>query len=239
MTDRQNTPQRKRFKGILRFFGKAENVLSGRLLNAADAATDRRICGRSLVEYVPSIFRDDRNGIGGTGSQSTHYIILKRIFRHVELKPSDALIDVGCGKGRILAFLLKNKCPSRLFGVEHNEEVAGIAAGWAKRYEQVTILCDDAFRLDYNDYTVLVLARPFLPKTFLQFVERLEGMLDYPITLVYWVDQQSGFLLNKRPGWTLEFREKLTRIHGIRIAHWEQGYSIWTYDPAGRAESGA
>ena len=76
-----------------------------RLLNLQDAAIDRRICGQSLVPYVPSICRDDKNGIGGTGTQSTHYALLRRIFSHIDLTPADVFMDVGCGKGRVLAFL--------------------------------------------------------------------------------------------------------------------------------------
>lgn len=55
----------------------------------ADSCTDKRICGQSLVKYVPSISRDDKNSVGGTGSQSTHYVILKRVFSHVKLDPDD------------------------------------------------------------------------------------------------------------------------------------------------------
>ena len=44
---------------------------------------DNRICGRSMAEYIPSIFREDKDGVGMTGSQSTLYPILKRISSHV------------------------------------------------------------------------------------------------------------------------------------------------------------
>ena len=216
------------------FIKKLDNAVCSRLLNKADSLIDRRICGQSLVRYVPSIFRDDKNGIGGTGSESTRYLFLKRIFSHVELKPTDVFLDVGCGKGRVLAFLVKEKCPCPIWGIEHNEAVGKIAADWAERYEQVQVMIGDAFQLDYDRFTVLSLARSFLPKTFLAFVERLEETLTHPITLVYWYDQESGFLLVNRPGWEKRFRETVSRIHGIRISSWPQGYSIWTYDPGKR-----
>ena len=94
----------------------------------------------------------------------------------------------------------------------------------------------DAFEMDYNPYTVLFLGRPFLPKTFQKFIEKLEGTLAHPITFIYWVDQQSGHLLKDRQGWTLQFREKLTSIRGLRIAGTPQSYSIWIYDPSVRTE---
>ena len=106
-----------------------EKEFSRRLLNLADAVMDRRICGLSLVPYVSSIFRDNQRGVGGTGTQSTHYLLLRRVFSHVNLTASDAFMDVGCGKGRVLAYLIRKKCPCTLYGIEYNETVGKIAAG--------------------------------------------------------------------------------------------------------------
>ena len=217
-------------------FGRIHAAVSRRLLCAMDAIIDRRVCGQSLVKYVPSVYRDDANGVGMTGSQSTNYIILSRIFSHVSLMAEDTFLDVGCGKGRVLAYLLKEHAPCALRGIEINEISGKVAQEWTARYDQAAVTLGDAFELDYNPYTVLFLGRPFLPKTFLEFIERLEGTLIHPITFIYWVDQQSGHLLKDRPGWEMKFREKLSVIHGIRIAKVPQGYSIWSYDPTKRTE---
>ena len=219
-----------------RLIRRIDNAVCSRLLNMADSCMDKRICGQSLVKYVPSIFRDDKNGVGGTGSHSTHYALLKRVFSHVELKSTDTFLDVGCGKGRVLAFLIKEKCPCPIYGIEYNEEVGRIAADWAPKYEQVQVIIGDALQLDYNRFTVLSLARSFLPKTFLTFVERLEGNVQHPVTLIYWYDQESGSLLKNRHGWKMIMREKVTRIHGIRIDRWPQSYSVWIYDPCRRTQ---
>lgn len=234
MSDDSRTP-RSRSGGFLR---RAETAVGVRLMNRWDAAIDRKICGRSLAKYIPSVDRDDRHGTGGTGSQSTRYAFLKRIFGTVSLTSADVILDVGCGKGRVLAFLLNEKCPARLVGVEHNEEAAAVAREWTARYQQVTILLEDAFALDYNDYTVLTLARPFLPKTFYQFIQRLEDTLTHPVTLVRWHDQGNGLFLENRPGWTLRTRGRVERLRGIRFSTSPQEYSVWVYDPAGREQAG-
>lgn len=205
--------------------------ISSNILLVIDEVTDRRICGQSLTKYVESVYRDDKNDIGLTGSQSTCYLILRRIFSHVSLTEQDSFLDVGCGKGRVLAFLLKEKAPCRLFGVEINETAGKVAKEWTEKYDQVSIILGDAFELDYNPYTILFLGRPFLPKTFLQFIEQLERELTHPITLIYWVDQQSSHMLKNRPGWKLLFREKLKTVYGLKYASVPQSYSIWTYDP--------
>ena len=217
--------------------GRIHGKISRAVLRLMDEAADRRICGQSLGKYVKSVYRDDAKGVGMTGSQSTNYIILDRIFAHITLTEADSFLDVGCGKGRVLAFLVKKQAPCRLYGVEINEISGKVAQEWTKKYEQVTVTLGDAFRLDYDPYTVLFLGRPFLPKTFLQFIERLETGLGHPVTLIYWVDQQSGYLLEGRPGWERQFTEKLSVLYGLKIDDKPQSYSVWTYDPARRAEA--
>ena len=210
---------------------KADYKIGGHLATKQDARIDKRICGQSLTEYVPSIYRDDSKGVGSTGSHSTHYLMLERIFSNVTITSSDALIDIGCGKGRVLAFFLKEKCPAKLYGIEHNEEVGKIAQEWTKKYDQVQIMIGDAFTLDYNPYTILTMARPFLPKTLLAFIEHLESTLTHPVTLISWCDQQGIPVLNGRPGWSKQEGGAILRVKGFKLFPWPQAYSVWVYDP--------
>ncbi len=215
---------------------KVYNWLQRKVVNTYDATIDRRITGQSLVKYVPSTDRDDANGVGRTGSQSTPYMVLKRIFSHVELKDNDSFLDVGCGKGRVLAYLVKIKTPCHITGIEISDEAGKIASEWADLYDQVTVIQGDVFALNLNDYTFFFLNRPFLPKTFLQFIEKMEEEIKHPITLLYWVDQQSGGYLKDRPGWTMTHREKIFKIHGLMMASCSQGFSVWKYEPTGEQE---
>ena len=220
---------------LRRYARRAYNAVSNRLLEFQDGIIDRRVCGRSLVGIVPSYFHDEEKGVGGTCSYSTHYAFLKYIFSHVSLRAEDALLDVGCGKGRVLAYLLREKCPCRLYGIEYNPEVAQVAAEWTRAYDQVTVLQGDALTLDYDPYTVFTLARPFLAVTFLTFIERVEQTVTHPVHLVYWYDQANIWMLKKRPGWTLECGKRVARIHGLLLAYEPQTFTVWTYDPVKRA----
>jgi len=217
-----------------KLIGRIERAVSGRVLRLYDRITDRRICGQSLVKTVAGISEDKKKGIGGTASQSTHYLFLKYIFSHVSLTESDTLIDVGCGKGRVLAFLIKEKYPCRICGIEYNEAVGKIAQEWTAKYEQAEVLIGDAFQLDYNDYTVLTLARPFLPVTFCQFIEKLEETLTHPITLVSWYDQNLVRYVYNRSGWHAAYHELVKRVRGWKIALYPSSFTVWTYDPAER-----
>ena len=213
---------------------KVKRKTNKEILDMIDRIIDHRVCGVSLTKYEKSVFRDDKNGIGLTGSQATHYSILKKIFDKVNIDESDSFIDVGCGKGRVLAYLVMHGYKCSITGIEINETSYKIAEKWTANYPQIKLMIGDAFKLNYNDYTVLFLGRPFLPVTFLEFIELIESQLDHPIQLIYWVDQQSGYLLKDRKGWTLVWREKIERINGFRVAPYPQGCSLWKYTPADR-----
>lgn len=199
--------------------------ISRTAVDIRDSFTDKRICGVSLSKYVPSIAE------GSTGSQSTPYYALEKVIKGIDFSKDETFIDVGCGKGRVLAFMLREKCHWTLDGVEFNEEVAAYAQKWAEKYPQINVICGDAFDIDYNNYTVLFMNRPFLPDTFYRFIEMLEATLTHPVRLYYWVDQQSGDLLDNRKGWTLHRRDYAFFAKGFFIAGSPQRYSEWTYIP--------
>ncbi len=210
------------------FFVRKFISLSLKITDYFDEKKDRKICGCSLVKYVPSLYRET---MGATGSQSTCYWTLDRIFADSSFDKDDAFIDVGCGKGRILAYMIGKKYPCSLTGVELNDEVASYAADWAEKYDNVKIISGSAFDLDYNEYTVLFMGRPFEPEMFYKFIDKLENELKHSIRLYYWVDQQSGDHLNDRKGWKMHKREKIFMSHGLFVARTPQRYSVWTYTP--------
>ncbi len=104
--------------------GKVYVRLTGKIADAYDSAWDRRICKKSLVKYVPSLYRESR---GATGSQSTRYWFLDDIFSGAEFADTDRFIDIGCGKGRVLAYMIKLGFKGKINGVELNDEVAAFA----------------------------------------------------------------------------------------------------------------
>lgn len=213
------------------FFGKVYWHITNKLASVYDLMWDLKICKKSLVKYVPSLYRESK---GATGSQSTRYWFLDDIFSDAEFSPQDSFIDVGCGKGRVLAYLIRLGFPGKINGVELNADVAAFAQGWAKQYDNITIISGDAFELNYNEYNVFFLGRPFLPDMFSQFVAKLESELDHPIRFYYWVDQQSGNYLNDREGWMLVRRKKVFMHGPLCLAHCPQRFSVWTYTPQGK-----
>ena len=175
------------------FFIRKAISLFVKITELFDDRKDRKICGCSLVKYVPSPYWES---MGATGSHSTCYWTLDKVLKDAAFDSSDAFIDVGCGKGRVLAYMIGKGYSFSLTGVELNADVAAYAQNWAK------------------------------PETFYQFIRKIEGELIHPIRLYYWYDQQSGDFLNDREGWTMLNREKIFTSHGLFMFHNPQRYSI-------------
>lgn len=203
-------------------------VLSNKFSCRLDSNKDRKISGRNLGVFVPTPYAKN---YGSTGSQSVPYLGIDEVLKDLRLTSDDSFIDIGCGKGRVIAYLLDRGCPCKITGIEINPQVASVAKEWTKAYPKVEIIEGDAFGLDYNDYTVLFMYRPMETDTFKLFVELLEMQLKHSIKLYYYVDVQSGYYLNDRPGWNLIKREEIFRIKGRYIHKEPQRYSIWTYEP--------
>ena len=209
------------------FFIRKYIRLNMMLVSRFDAAKDRKICGVSLTKYVPSEFRES---MGATGSQSTPYWMLDTILKNAEFTEKDSLFDVGCGKGRILAYAVSRKYPCRITGIELNENVAKFAKNWTAKYPDTEIINGSAFDIDYNDYTVLFMGRPFELEMLGKFIEKLENELKHPIRMYSWYDQ-SCHILDDRRGWKLEDRGYSFISHGLFLFHNPQRYSVWTFTP--------
>lgn len=203
-------------------------ALSNRISCAFDAAKDKKICGRKLGVFVPTPYADSH---GATGSQSAPYIGLGKVLKGLYLARNDSFVDIGCGKGRVIAYLLSRGFQCSITGIEINPEVASVAKDWTAKYNNVEIVEGDAFGLDYNDYNVLFMYRPMETDTFKLFIDLLEMTLTHSIRLYYYVDGQSGYHLNDRPGWTLEKRHNIFFVKGLFIHREPQRYSVWTYSP--------
>lgn len=201
-------------------------VLSNRLSCRLDAARDRKISGKNLGEFVPTPFAKTH---GATGSQSAPYLGLDVVLEDLDLSPDDSFIDIGCGKGRVIAYLLKKGCTCKITGVEINPQVAFVARSWSSHIPNVEIIEGDAMRLDYNAYNVLFMYRPMETDTFKTFIEHLENTLTHKIKLYYYADMQSGYYLNERAGWKLIKREEIYRVCGYYIHKTPQRYSVWEY----------
>ena len=184
-----------------------------------DFVIDERYGGRCGGTYS-----SQWNHKGYRGTSSAHYYYLANIFNgsDVRIEPSDVLVDVGCGKGRVLNFWLHSGARNRMVGIEIDERWASFASARLARYENVTVLCGDAFELLPPDGTIFFIFNPFKREACQTFKERLENLRDVgpPITLVYYMCD-SGDLFWDDPAWEVSRVEGRT-FHPTIVARYHQ-----------------
>ena len=208
--------------------GQLYRKLSGHIATAFDISKDLKICGKSLTKYVASV---DRKVLQATGSQSARYWALDEVFKDMKFSKDDKFIDVGCGKGRILAEMERLHFPGQLYGIELNPIVAEYAQGWAKKYDNLTIYSGDAFKLNYNDYDIIMLCRPFLEEMYVTFLEKMEKDIKHPVTVILYVDNYMAKYVKDKPQWTMHKQEVVFKKGLLAYSYYPVRYSIWTYDP--------
>ena len=208
--------------------GALYRKLSGQITTACDMVKDFKICGKSLTKYVASV---DRKVLQATGSESARYWALDEVFKDMKFNKDDKFIDVGCGKGRILAEMERIKFPGQLYGIELNPDVAKYAQDWAKRYDNLTIMSGDAFKLDYNDYNIIMLCRPFLEEMYVTFLEKIEKDIKHPVTVILYVDNYMAKYVKDKPQWTMHKQEVVFKKGLLAYSYYPLRYSVWTYDP--------
>ena len=189
---------------------------------------DKKICGMSLKKVIPSKHRESH---GATSATATSYAVLSDVIDTSKLNENSKFIDVGCGKGRVLAYLLNKKVNCKMVGVELDSEVVEIAKSWTKNYENVEIIQDNVFDLDISEYTDFCLSRPFEKEAFIQFLDKIGNEAKQEINVYLIFDQQVGNYLDNKEGWTLEKRGILYFRKGLFVYFSPQRYSVFKYNP--------
>ena len=96
------------------------------------------------------------------------------IFRKYKIKDSDVLVDVGCGKGRVINWWLKQGHQNRIIGIELDETIAEMTRKRFQRYKNVEIICCDALEAIPEDGTIFFLYNPFGRSAIRAFKDRLK-----------------------------------------------------------------
>jgi tRNA G46 methylase TrmB len=110
--------------------------------------------------------------IGARETANCDYEALSRIFAN-RIKASDVLVDIGCGKGRVINWWLHNGCRNRIIGIELDEEIANRTRQRLRRYKNVSIITGDAIQNLTADGTLFYLYNPFKEHIMEAFKKRL------------------------------------------------------------------
>ena len=160
------------------------------------------------------------------------------LFSHVGFDKDSHLLDVGCGTGRVLAYVA-SCLPGRATGIELDGVLVARVRAWAQRYPRLDVRCGNVLDEPLAPYTHFYLFNPFDTEVLVKFLDKVEAEATRPVTLIHMSDNGERYAYLGRPGWTLEHEGSiqvcraedgsLTPVYGC-----PQTWAIWTYVPSMR-----
>ncbi|HOD02485.1 MAG TPA: class I SAM-dependent methyltransferase [Clostridiales bacterium] len=143
---------------------------------------DKKIGGLALNKRLETKHQSE----GAKDTQSTDYRLLGPIFEKVVLTSKDKFVDVGCGQGRVLSYLLTEKdFKGELVGIELSTEVAVFTKKRFDGYSQVEIINKNAVESIPADGSVFYLFNPFDGTVLKAFLDSFEKTVKNQAILIY------------------------------------------------------
>lgn len=122
---------------------------------------------------------------GASRVQSTSYAALARLHARndIRIAPGDVLVDVGCGRGRVINWWLSRGWRNRMLGLELLPRIARETAERLRRFPNVEIRCGDAVQIVPPEGTFFYLYNPFDASVMGRFADALLARADRPRVL--------------------------------------------------------
>ncbi len=134
-----------------------------------NAAIDLRF-GRPLTGAVATRFAH----LGAKNTANSDYLALDPIFAG-RIEPDDVLVDVGCGKGRVINYWLRHY-DNPIIGIELDPWIAADTRRRLRRFRNVAIIAGDAVDCLPREGTLFYLYNPFSAEVMQQFANRLAAI---------------------------------------------------------------
>jgi SAM-dependent methyltransferase len=128
--------------------------------------------GRPLYGSIPSRYAD----LGANSTENSSYLSLKQIFEGA-IRPDDVLVDVGCGRGRVINWWLSQGLSNRMVGIELDENIATETRHRLRRFDNVEIIAGDAVEQLPQDASLIYLYNPFDARVMHTFKSRVKDIL--------------------------------------------------------------
>jgi methyltransferase family protein len=111
--------------------------------------------------------------LGAERSSNVSYYALSLIFKGETIAADDVLVDVGCGKGRMINWWLSRQLPNQIVGLELDPEIAARTRHRLRKYRNVTIVTGDGPENLPTDGSLFFLYNPFQKAVVSRFKERI------------------------------------------------------------------
>lgn len=125
--------------------------------------------------------------LGANDTYHTDYSAMPIIFKQVDIVPEDVLVDVGCGKGRIINYWISQAVGNKIIGLELDPKIADQTALQFKKYNNVSIIEGDAIEKLPEEGTVFYFYNPFSLEKVLEFEKKLFVLSQVkPVKVIYY-----------------------------------------------------
>jgi SAM-dependent methyltransferase len=140
--------------------------------------------GSLLAGTIRSRYPD----LGAFHVSNSEYDDLPHLFGAAAVGADDVIVDVGCGKGRVLNWLLTHHRTNRIVGIELDPDVCAAVKRRLRRHSNVEVLCGDATELIPPEGTLFYLFNPFAEHMVRRFADALAGQVNEPsrVRIVYY-----------------------------------------------------
>jgi len=138
-------------------------------------------CGGWTGGVIPTAYKVH----GAHNTESVRYTLLWRMFEQVAIAPDDVLVDVGCGKGRVIGWWLFQGFRNRIIGIELDPRVATVTAARFAGVSNVRVIAGDVLDNFPAEGTLFWLANPFGTPVMRAFRDRLKQAARGEVRIIY------------------------------------------------------
>lgn len=145
--------------------------------------------------------------LGIQDTASTDYAVLPFIFTKDTIQESDVLVDIGCGKGRVINWWLSRGLRNPIIGIELDEIVADRTQKRLRRYSNVKIVCGDALTHLPESGTIFYLFNPFDRQWVAALKDRLSMLFAQGgKRIIYYYNCTNIDVFDNDPNWIVDLR---------------------------------
>jgi len=168
-----------------------------------------RLCRNLLLDlrfgaFLGGTIRTTHAGLGAHDVSNSDYRALSYLFANRILQ-TDVLVDIGCGKGRVLNWWLSLGISNQLIGIELDERVARRTAARLRNFRNVHVVAGDAIERLPVAGTLFYLFNPFTATNLRRLRDKLALLrpLERRLIIIYYncVDIE---LFTEDPRWQVE-----------------------------------
>lgn len=156
--------------------------------------------------------------LGVYDTANSDYEALPLIFNDV-IQESDVLVDIGCGKGRVINWWLSRGLRNPMIGIELDKLVADDTRRRLRRHGNVQIICGDVLAHLPKNGTIFYLFNPFDRKWVVALKDELSRLfVQGNKRSVYYYNCVHLDVFENDPDWTVEKRTlQGSRFHPLAV----------------------